>query len=665
MPGHPEPLGATPDARGTNFAVFAPEADAIEVCLFGADGRETRHPLPARTGDVLHGHLPGVAVGARYGLRAHGPWAPARGQWFNPAKLLIDPYAVALDRALDFDPAQLNPAGEAPDAADSAAVMPRAIVTAAPQPILPPPFEWGGQVIYELHVRGFTMRHPEVPPALRGTFAGLAHPAAIRHLQHLGVTAVELLPCAAWATEPHLARAGLRNYWGYNPACLMAPDPRLAPGGFAEIAACVNALHAAGIAVLLDVVLNHSGEGDETGPTLSLRGLANAAYYRLVPNDPFQFINDTGCGNTLQLDHPAMLRLAMDALRTWVLRTGIDGFRFDLAATMGRRAAGFDGWAPLLSAIGQDPVLRERALIAEPWDIGPGGYRLGDFPKPWAEWNDRFRDTVRRFWRGDGGMVGQLATVLAGSADIFWGRPLSRSINFVVAHDGFTLADLVSYAGKHNAANQEGNRDGTDDNHSWNNGVEGETDDAAIAAARRGDMRAILATLLLARGTPMLGMGDEVARTQRGNNNAYCQDNEIGWMDWSAVDGLADFVGRLIRARTDSPALRGAAMLTGAALDANAIPDVVWLTEDGHEMSAEAWADANRRALVAVIYAEDRVLLAFNAGRSALRLAVPESRPGMAWRLLADSSDPARWELPEPAMLPARAVLLLREMDIG
>jgi glycogen operon protein len=667
MPGAPGPLGATPDERGTNFAVFAPAADAIEICLFDPTENETRQRLTSRTGDVLHGHIPGVRPGARYGLRAHGPFAPSRGQFFNPTKLLVDPYATALDRPFAVHPALFELAGSAPDPHDSAPFVPRAIVSEPPDVVFsPPPFNWTGQVIYELHVRGFTMRHPGIPAALRGTFAGLAHPASIEHLLRLGVTVVELLPCAAWIDERHLANAGLRNYWGYNPICFMAPDPQLAPGGFADIAAAVTALHDAGIAVLLDVVFNHSGEGNQEGPTVSMRGLANDAYYRLMPGDPGHYVDDTGCGNTMQLDHPFTLRLAMDAMRCWVSRTGVDGFRFDLAATLGRRISGFDGRAPLLSAIGQDPLLRTRALIAEPWDLGPGGYRLGDFPKFWGEWNDRFRDTVRRFWRGDAGQVGELATVLAGSADVFAGRPVTRSINFITAHDGFTLADLVSYTQKHNAANGERNHDGTDDNLSWNNGVEGPSEDPGIRAARLSDMRAMLATLLLARGTPMLSMGDEVARTQSGNNNAYSQDNETSWVDWAEADDmLADFVARLIAARHASPALRGAAVLTGAPLDANGIPDVVWLSEEGREMTAEAWADSNRRTLVAVFYAEDRVLVALHAGARDLPLVIPRPRPGMEWRVLADSADPGRRSLNEPVQLKARSVLLLREMDIG
>jgi glycogen debranching enzyme GlgX len=660
MTGTPEPLGATPDETGTNFAVFAPDADAVEICLFDDANRETRHRLLSRTGDIVHGHLPGIVPGARYGLRAHGPYDPAAGHWFNTARLLIDPMATRLDRPFVPHATMFPLSGTQPDTRDSAPYMPRAIIEATPPDApQPAPFDWTGQVIYELHVRGFTIHHPDVPPAQRGTFAALAHPAIIAHLKRLGVTAVELMPAAAWLDERHLAAAGLTNYWGYNPVCFAAPEPRLAPGGFAEIATAVAALHDAGIAVLLDVVFNHTGEVNAAGPTVSLRGLANAAYYRLMPGDPAHYVDDTGVGNTLQADHPAAMRLVMDALRIWVRRTGIDGFRFDLAATLGRRISGFDSWAPLLSAMSQDPLLRTRALIAEPWDVGPGGYRLGDFPKPWGEWNDRFRDTVRRFWRGDGG-VGELATVLAGSADVFYGRPLSRSINFVTAHDGFTMADLVSYETKHNEANQEGNRDGNDDNSSWNHGIEGPTNDPAIRAARLRDMRALFATLLFARGTPMLSMGDEFARSQRGNNNAYAQDNEVSWLDWSDQDDLCEYVASLIAARHASPALRGAAVLTGAALDENGIPDVVWLSQDGHEMTYEAWTNPDRCTLVAVLYAEDRVLIALHAGNTDTTLTPPPNRPGMTWTLLAAS---AQTTMPPdgPIIFPRRSVLLLRE----
>lgn len=676
--GRPEPLGVTPAADGVNVAVFSAHAEAIEFCLFDAAGDTelARLWLPGRTGDVFHGHFAGVAPGARYGLRAHGPWRPADGHLFNPAKLLLDPYATAIDRHPALHPTLFDPpSGDRRDPADSAAFMPKGIVPAAasggPWPARSP-FDWDRAVLYELHVRGFTMRHPAIPAAQRGTFAGLGHPAAIDHLRRLGVTAVELMPCAAWLDERHLPPLGLSNYWGYNPVALLAPDPRLAPGGWPEVRAAVAALQQAGIAVLLDVVLNHTGEGDHLGPTVSLRGLDNATYYRLLPNDPSRLVNDAGCGNTLALDRAPVLRLAMDALRIWATQAGIDGFRFDLATTLGRRPDGFDPAAPLLVAIGQDPVLRDLALIAEPWDIGPGGYQLGAFPPAWGEWNDRYRDAVRRFWRGDGFMLGELATRFAGSADLFRGaRPISRGVNFITAHDGFTLADLVAYANKHNEANGEANRDGTDDNHSWNNGAEGPTDDQAVRAARAADARALLATLLCSRGTPMLAMGDEVGRTQRGSNNAYAQDNALSWFDWATADaGLGAFAARLVRARLDSPALRAPVPLTGRAVDDSGLPDVAWRTAGGRMLAGGDWQDGENRTLVADLYtaatatdAADRALVVLHAGQAPAQVTLPAPRPGFEWRKLADSNAPDAAEGPAGDTLEVakRSVVLLRE----
>jgi len=656
--GFPEPLGVTLMPGGANVAILAPDADAIAFCLFTPDGVETRITLPARTGDVFHGFVPGVSEGARYGLRARGPWNPAVGRRFNPAKLLIDPWAAALDRPFALHEAMFD-TGNAPDAADSAPFMPKCI---AAMPL--PPFDSrrlpGPHVIYELHVRGFTMLHPDVPPELRGTFAGLAHPAAIAHLRRLGVTLIEVMPCAAWIDERHLPPLGLSNYWGYNPVALLAPDPRLAPGGMREVRATVQALHAAGIGVLLDVVLNHTGEGDHLGPTLSLRGLGNAAYYRLRPDDAARHVDDTGCGNTLALDRPWPMRLAMDALRHWALSAGIDGFRLDLATTLGRRSEGFDPSAPLLAAIRQDPSLREKIIIAEPWDVGPGGYRLGAFPPGWGEWNDLFRDDVRKFWRGDAGMLGRLATRLAGSADVFAPpRRITDSINFVTAHDGFTLADMVSYTARRNEANGEAGCDGTGENFSWSCGVEGATDDPAIVARRKADARALLATLLCARGTPMLAMGDELGRTQGGNNNAYCQDSELTWLDWSSIDHeLAAFTAHLIAARCAHPALHDGLALTGGARGDASLPDIEWLHPAGGRLQANAWE--HERALLAVLFAEDdRVGIAVNGGDHPLPLNFPPPRWGHRWELLADSADPARTELP-PTLAP-RAVLLVAE----
>ena len=633
--GRPEPLGATLDASGLNIAVTSGRAHAIAVSFFDDQDQEiARVRLPGRTGAVFHGHFAGLGAGTRYGLRAFGPWNPAGGDRFNPAKLLLDPYATRIDRPFRLHPDLFD--GETPNPADTAPAMPRAVVEPEVTPMGAPPFDWDRQVIYEMHVRGFTIRNPAIPPEKRGTFAGLADPAAIAHLTRLGVTAVELLPTAAWIDERHLPPLGLTNYWGYNPVALLAPDPRLAPGGWQEVRATVQALRAAGIATILDVVFNHTGEGDHLGPTLSLRGLDNALYYRLSPEDPSRYINDAGCGHTLALDRPAVWRLALDAMRIWASRGGVDGFRLDLATTLGRRAEGFDPAAPLLAAIAADPVLRERAIIAEPWDIGPGGYQLGAFPAAWGEWNDRYRDQVRHFWRGEQASLGPLATALAGSADLFAHRhrPLTRSINFITAHDGFTLADLVSHAHKHNAANGEANRDGTDANYAWNNGVEGPTDDPAILARRAADARALLATLLLSRGTPMLTMGDECGRSQGGNNNAYAQDNPTAWLDWAGMDqDLIGFTAALIEARQTCPALHGGAPLTGGPIDASGLPDVAWYLPDGRAPGPDDWNRPDRRALMAVLYRDGaRAAIVLNGGTDAVDLTLPPPRPGWRWR---------------------------------
>ncbi|MBZ9936156.1 glycogen debranching protein GlgX [Mesorhizobium sp. BR1-1-16] len=647
------PLGVTLSHKGVNVAVHSPAAEAIEFCLFSADGDEElrRIRLPGRTGDIHHGHVEGVSAGARYGLRAHGPWRPEDGHRFNAAKLLVDPYARALDRAfaehpLLYDARRL---GAAEDTADSAGVVPKGIVT-PPLPLaarLQPPPSFERQVVYELHVRGFSKLNSEVPEALRGTFAGLGHAASIRHLKALGVTTVELLPIGAWLDERHLPPLGLSNYWGYNPIAWFVPDPRLAPGGMAEVRAAVAALHAAGIAVILDVVYNHSGESDHLGPTVSMRGLDNAGYYRLIPEDRRFYANDAGCGNILALERPAGLRLVMDCMRYWVETAGIDGFRFDLATTLARRDTGFDPAAPILSAIDQDPLLSQVILIAEPWDIGYGGYQVGAFPASWGEWNDRYRDTLRRFFKGEDGLIGELATRIAGSADIFAGRhrPLSRSVNFVTAHDGFTLADLVAYERKANAANGEQNRDGNDGNHSWNNGVEGETGDPAVARRRAADMRALFAALLFSRGTPMIAMGDETGRSQNGNNNAYAQDNEIAWMNWARADTeLLGFASTVVGLRAAHPLLSDPRPLSGQPRDGLATADVVWHGADGHPLIGDRWNDGSARVLVAVLSGHDgagdaeRLCLVLAGGEGEKLMTLPPST-GAGWHLLVDSCE--------------------------
>lgn len=642
--GAAEPLGVHITPRGASIAIPAPGAEAIDFCVFDDSGMHevARWRLPGRTGDVFHGVLRGVGEGTRYGLRAHGPSALR----FDPSKLLLDPWARAIDRPFATHDTFFA------FGADSAAAMPKAVLV-APLPPAPAPAPCDGpRIIYELHVRGFTRTHPDIPETIRGTFAALAHPAAVAHLQRLGVTHVELMPAAAWADERQLAPLGLTNHWGYNPVAWLAPDPRLAPGGMAEVRAAVAALAEAGIGTILDVVLNHSGEGDAQGPTLSLRGLGDAAWYRTDAQG--RYVNDTGCGHALALDRPWPLRLAMDAMRHWVTQAGLAGLRLDLATTLGRRDAGFDPDAPLQQAMRQDPVLRDRWIIAEPWDVGHHGHRLGAFAPGWGEWNDRFRDGIRRFWRGDAGSLGEAATRMAGSRDIFGARPATDSINFVTAHDGFTLADLVSHAHKHNAANGEENRDGTHDNLSWNHGIEGATDNPAIVTRRRADVRALLATLLAARGTPMLAMGDEAGRTQHGNNNAWCQDNATSWFDWSGADQeLTDFIARLVAARRAHPALGAAAPLTGAA-DAAGQHDVQWLRLDGAPMRDADWTDPAARSVAMLLHAAgEHTLVVLHGGADAGSLTLPSG----VWRLVADSADPARLgEMRHPCPLAPRSV---------
>ncbi len=676
--GSPEPLGLTLTATGANIAVFSAHAQMIELCLFEAAGEtETqRIRLKHRTGDVFHAHVEGIAAGQRYGLRAYGPYEPEQGHRFNAAKLLVDPYALQLDRPFKLHPSMFGYAADDPAAdlsferTDSAPFAPKGVALSLKRAdaSLRPRRAFADTIIYELHVKGFTQSHPDVPPALRGTFAGLAHEAAIAHLMRLGVTAVQLMPCAAFIDERHLAKLGLTNYWGYNPVAMLAPDPRLAPGGWDEVREAVAALHRAGIEVILDVVFNHTGEGDELGPTLSLRGLDNAAYYRLRPDAPRYYVNDAGCGNILALDRAPLVRYALDALRAFANYGGVDGFRFDLATTLARRPEGFDADAPFLAAIAQDPALRELKLIAEPWDIGPGGYQLGGFPALFGEWNDRFRNCLRRFWRGDHIGVGEFATRVSGSQDIFGSRHRpSRSVNFVTAHDGFTLRDLVSFTQKRNAANGEDNRDGTNENFSWNNGAEGETDDAAILAARAQDQRNLLLSLLLSCGTPMLSMGAELGQTQGGANNAYAQDNETAWLDWSKADReLMAFTAQAIALRKGAPALTRDAFLQGAPLDETLLPDIEWRRADGAPMREADWRAPETATLVASLYAgggAGRILIVWHRGSGAERVAAPPPREDFEWRV-ALASAPA--ELARDVLaVPPRCVVALREEAVA
>jgi glycogen operon protein len=580
---------------------------------------------------VFTATVPGAGAGTRYGLRADGRFDPARGHRFDAAKLLVDPCALALDRPFAWHPRL------AERDADTADLVPKAVaVDPGPLRPAPPPVFRPGGLIYEVPVRPFTLLHPEVPEAVRGTVAALAHPAVIAHLTRLGVDAVELLPVAAWIDERHLAPLGLRNGWGYNPVVFMAPDPRICPGGLPELAATTAALRAAGIGVILDVVFNHTGESDAFGPTLSLRGLDNAAYFRHAPDRTL--VNDAGTGNTLACDHPATRRLVRDALRSYVGHAGVDGFRFDLAPILGRAGSGgFDRHAALLREIAADPLLADRVLIAEPWDIGPGGYQLGNFPSGWLEWNDRYRDRVRRFWRGDPHMLGEMATAVAGSSDVF-PPPATRSVNFIAAHDGFTLADLVAYRHKHNWANGEHNRDGHGENHSWNNGVEGPTDDPAVLAERRRDLKALLATLFASRGTIMLTAGDEFGRSQGGNNNAYAQDNAITWIDWAARDlELEAHAAALSAFRRAHPVLADPAFLTGAT-SPEGIPDVVWLTPAGHPKSIADWESARSPALVMLLGrgGDGRLAVLMNRSTHEVAFHLP-SRPCHAWEDAPDS----------------------------
>ena len=648
--GAPPTLGATPADDGVHFAVISQNAEAIELCLFEPDAAHEfqRLALPGRDGDIRFGFVPGLTEGALYGLRASGPFDPARGHRFDATKLLVDPYALRLDRPFRHDPALCT------FGAETAPLVPRTIVTAPDRSATPLPHAAPG-FTYELLVRGFSMRHPEVRPEFRGTILALTEPAILDHLARIGVETVELMPLAAWIDERHLPPLGLSNAWGYNPVAHMAPDPRLASNGLADIREAVDGLHSRGIRVLLDVVLNHSGESDELGATLSYRGLDNALYYRLREDDRALYVNDTGTGNMFAAERPAVVRLFVDTLRRWVEATGMDGFRYDLAPVLGRDASGFSPDAPFFRALAADPVLKDRVHVAEPWDIGPGGYRVGEFPPSFTEWQDRFRDDVRRFWKGGEPMVSALATRLVGSPDLFE-RP-SRGVNMIAAHDGFSLADLTMYEEKHNQANGEENRDGHSDNHSWNNGAEGSTDDPAIIASRGRDIRALLATLFLARGNPMLVAGDEFGRTLGGNNNSYAQDNETTWLDWAAADErLLALTARLVAFRKAHPALHADAFPAGT--------DIVWLGEDG-EMTDEDWQNPERRFLGLALRSDgDRVLAYLNAGREDRAVRLP-SQDGTRFVLEIQSDYPDLPPRPlDPAfglIVSARSVFILNQ----
>jgi glycogen operon protein len=645
--------------------------EQVQLCLFDDSGAETRLALPERDGDIWHGFVPGVVEGQAYGFRVSGPYDRARGLRYNPAKLLLDPYARAIDGECRFGPELLDYAMDdnaAPSLLDSAGHMPRSLVT-APLPLVSPVPGPGHPlaetIIYEVHVRGFTATHPDVPPTLRGTYAGLAHEAALDYLVHLGVTAVELLPVHHNVPESFLVERGLTNYWGYNTIGFFAPHAAYSAavragrrgGQVAEFRRMVEALHAAGLEVVLDVVFNHTAEGGPGGPTLSHRGLDNTAYYRLDPSDPSRYIDTTGTGNSLNTANPTTLRMITDSLRYWVSTMGVDGFRFDLAPTLGRADGDFDPFSAFFDVVSQDPVISQVKLIAEPWDVGRmDSYDIGRFPPLWSEWNGRFRDTVRDWWRSHDGLLGDFATRLCGSADIYdrpdEGRRPSASVNFVTVHDGFPLTDLVSYNNKHNDANGEGNRDGTEDNRSWNCGAEGPTDDPDVLALRARQRRAFLVTLLLSAGVPLLLGGDELGRTQRGNNNAYCQDNEITWFDWTTVDReLLDFTTELIALRRQHPAFRRRRYYTGKAAS-----DLRWFTTSGAEMTAEEWPNPSARSVALFIdgttdpdegpdgtpMIDDDFFVLLNAWWGPLTFAVPDDLRSTHWDIACDSFDPAR-----------------------
>ena len=674
LPGRPYPLGATWDGQGVNFALFSENANAVELCLFDtvADQKESyRLRLTEQTNHIWHAYLPDARPGWLYGYRVHGPYEPATGCRFNPSKVLVDPYAKLIARQVKWDDAMFayyirrNGDDLVKDERDNAAFAPLAVVVDTA-------YTWGGDrrldipwhntIIYETHVKGLTARHPEVPPELRGTYAGLASEPVINHLLHLGVTAVELMPVHHAVDDRHLVQRGLRNYWGYNSLSFFAPDARYGSGTMNvvdEFKRMVRTLHEAGIEVILDVVYNHTAEGNHLGPTLSLRGIDNRAYYRLVQDNPRYYMDFTGCGNTLNMLHPQVLQLIMDSLRYWILEMHVDGFRFDLASALARELHAVDRLGAFFDIIQQDPIISQVKLIAEPWDLGEGGYQVGNFPVLWTEWNGKYRDCIRRFWKGEGRQVAEFATRLAGSSDLYerGGRRPHASINFVTAHDGFTLQDLVSYNQKHNEANSEGNRDGSDDNISWNCGVEGPTDDPAIAALREKQKRNLIATLLLSQGVPMICGGDEIGRTQHGNNNAYCQDNSISWYYWELTPEqirFLEFTRHVITLLKEHPVLSRRTFFHGRHLRGSEIKDIAWYTPAGQEMTDEEWAAESVRSL-GVLLAGDAIneldeqgrvirgetlLLLLNAHHEPVPFTLPARKPNTRWVLLMDTATP-------------------------
>ncbi len=701
-PGVPYPQGATWDGQGVNFAVYSERAEGVDVCLFDPlePAKElARLPLVDVTGYVWHGYVPNLSPGALYGFRAKGPYAPEKGLRFNPHKLLVDPYAKAISGKLDWRGPVHGYRLDAKDKdlsfddRDDAPFVPRSVV-------VDDRFDWSGErrpqhiwrkaVLYELHVKGFTRLHPGIPEAIRGTYAALAHPAAIEHLTKLGITSVELLPVHEAVDDGFLVERGLTNYWGYNTLGYFAPDQRFSSSGsrgeqVREFKHMVKALHQAGIEVILDVVYNHTCEGNELGPTLCFRGLDNQAYYRLDAKEPRRYVNVTGCGNSINAEHPQTLKLVCDSLRYWVTEMHVDGFRFDLAPTLARvgKDHAFDRAACFFQIVHQDPVLSRVKLIAEPWDLGEGGYELANFPVGWSEWNDRYRETIRRFWKGDERQAAEIGYRLTGSSDLFKlsGRRPTASVNYVTCHDGFTLHDLVTYDKKHNELNGEQNRDGADQNHSWNCGVEGETDDPVVVSMREQQKRNFIATLLLSQGTPMLLAGDEMGRTQRGNNNAYCQDNELSWVDWSLDERrkkLLAFTQRMIRLRSEQPVIQRRNFFLGATIGDSRFKDLVWFRSDGAEMTREDWEKPFMRSLGYLLGGDaiptrdpqgnqlrgDTLLVLLNAQPEQVEFTLPGVEWGAEWELLVDTAQEeaqaSRSKAGEKRRLAARSLQVLR-----
>jgi isoamylase len=697
--GNPYPLGATWDGEGVNFALFSEHAEKVEVCLFDTRGRReiARAPVKWRTDQVWHCYLPEARPGLLYGYRVYGPYDPKKGMRFNPNKLVLDPYAKDIAGTIRWSDALFGYRVGSPrddlvmDRRDSAPGMPKARV-------IDGAFSWGNDrvprtpwretIIYELHVKGFTINHPEVPPEMRGTYAGLASAPATEHLKRLGVTAIELMPVHAFVDDRHLIQRGLKNYWGYNSIGYFAPDSRYSHTGYVhEFKTMVKRMHTAGIEVILDVVYNHTAEGNHMGPTLSFRGIDNTAYYRLGAGDPRYYMDFTGCGNTLNMLHPRVLQLIMDSLRYWVLEMHVDGFRFDLASALARELYEVDRLGAFFDIIHQDPVLSQVKLIAEPWDLGEGGYQVGNFPIGWAEWNGRYRDAIRSYWRGDGGLVGELGYRLTGSSDLYEqsGRRPYASVNFMTCHDGFTLRDLVSFNHKHNEANGEENRDGTDDNRSWNCGAEGATADPEIKTLRVRQMRNFLTTLFLSQGVPMLLAGDEICRSQKGNNNAYCQDNPLGWIDWNCTPeerAMVDFVAALVQLRKSHAAFRRATFFHGRPIRGTSVKDIVWLTPRGTEMTEREWNDPDSHALGMFLsgdaiedddergrpIADDNFLLLMNNSDKTVIFRPAGFLPRRPWTVLLDTArvragvgEPRRLRITDNFPLQPRSAALLTQ----